>query len=265
MTLPPAQYSYSQTSAPREAQGYATMTPAGDYSDPTQPQSSEMMMLGDIAMAGTVPVFGGEENLSKSPYAGMPEDFMAFLFNSPPGDGSPMSQGNIQNSYLRYVSRMVEIQLRAANLLIVTVICTTRSTPCHSSGTMQLPWAISPNSSQHVMAVNNLLDQNVPEATISEEKSQEIYDFIKEHFHENEHAPVERQRDGILDGDRTNPEHMLSKRMMQAYIGSYWYHFSEQMPILHKPTFSPDKTPHLLLMAMMIIGAACLDRTHGRR
>ena len=113
------------------------------------------------------------------------------------------------------------------------------------------------------MAVNNLLDQNVPEATISEEKSQEIYDFIKEHFHENEHAPVERQRDGILDGDRTNPEHMLSKRMMQAYIGSYWYHFSEQMPILHKPTFSPDKTPHLLLMAMMIIGAACLDRTHG--
>ena len=143
MTLPPAQYSYSQTTAPREAQGYATMTPAGEYSDPTQAQSSEMMMLGDIAMAATVPVFGGEENLSKSPYAGMPEDFMAFLFNSPPGDGSPMSQANLQNSYLRYVSRMVEIQLTAADMLIVTVICTTRSTPCRSSGTMQLPWAIS--------------------------------------------------------------------------------------------------------------------------
>jgi hypothetical protein len=113
------------------------------------------------------------------------------------------------------------------------------------------------------MAVTNLLDQNVPEATISDEKSQEIFDFIKERFHENDHAPVERRRDSILEGDRADGDHMLSKRMMQAYIGSYWYHFSDQIPILHKPTFSPDKTPNLLLLAMMTIGAACLDRTHG--
>lgn len=120
-----------------------------------------------------------------------------------------------------------------------------------------------PAAPQQVMAVNNLLDQNVPEAAISEEKSQELFDFIKERFHENDHAPIERQRDSILDGDRGNGDHMLSKRMMQAYIGSYWYHFSDQIPILHKPTFSPDKTPNLLLLAMMTIGAACLDRTHG--
>ena len=122
-----------------------------------------------------------------------------------------------------------------------------------------------PTAPQQVMAVNNLLDQNVPEATISEEKSQELFDFIKERFHENDHAPVERRRDSILEGDRSNEHHMLSKRMMQAYIGSYWYHFSDQMPILHKPTFSPDKTPNLLLLAMMIIGAALLDRTHGQK
>jgi hypothetical protein len=120
-----------------------------------------------------------------------------------------------------------------------------------------------PAAPQQVMAVNNLLDQNVPEATISEEKSQEIFDFIRDRFHEKDHAPVERQRDSILDGDRTNPDHMLSKRMMQAYIVSYWYHFSDQMPILHKPTFFPDKTPMLLLLAMMTIGAACLDRSNG--
>lgn len=113
------------------------------------------------------------------------------------------------------------------------------------------------------MAVNNLLDQNVPEATISEEKSQELFDLIKERFHEKDHAPIERQRESIVDGDRSDGDHMLSKRMMQAYIGSYWYHFSDQIPILHKPTFSPDKTPNLLLLSMMTIGAACLDRTHG--
>lgn len=120
-------------------------------------------------------------------------------------------------------------------------------------------------SPQHVMAVNNVLDQSVPENTISEEKSQEIFDFIKDRFHENKHDPAERERDSILQGDRSVGDHMLSKRMMQAYIASYWYHFSDQMPILHKPTFSPDNTPHLLLLAMMTIGAACLDRTHGHK
>lgn len=113
------------------------------------------------------------------------------------------------------------------------------------------------------MAVNNILDQNVPEATISDEKSQEIFDFINQRFHQNDNAPDERRRDSITDGDRSSETHMLSKRMMQAYIGSYWYHFSDQMPILHKPTFSPDRTPNLLLLAMMTIGAALLDRTHG--
>jgi len=33
--------------------------------------------------------------------------------------------------------------------------------------------------------------------------------------------------------------------------------------IVHKPTFSPDKTPNLLLIAMMAIGASCLDKIHG--
>jgi hypothetical protein len=32
---------------------------------------------------------------------------------------------------------------------------------------------------------------------------------------------------------------------------------------VHKPTFSPDKTPNLLLIAMMAIGASCLDKIHG--
>ena len=116
---------------------------------------------------------------------------------------------------------------------------------------------------QQVMSVTNLLDQNLPESVISEEKSTEIFEFISQRFHENGHAPVERQRDTILEGDRNDDGHMLSRKLMQAYIGSYWLHFSDQVPILHKPTFSPDKTPNLLLIAMMTIGAACLDKAHG--
>jgi hypothetical protein len=242
--LPPAQYSNTHNSPARET----PRTFTGHHStDSAHPQPSDMVMLDQMAMPGTVPVFGSDGALNKSPYVGMPEDFMAYLFNFPSsGDGSssPLSQvmpapysnyGDLHNNQY--------------------------SVPYFGSDGMAMGYF--PTQPQQVMAVTNLLDQNVPEATLSEEKSQEIFDFIKDRFHENDHAPLERQRDSILEGDRTNPDHMLSKRMMQAYIGSYWYHFSDQIPILHKPTFFPDKTPMLLLLAMMTIGAACLDRSNG--
>lgn len=114
------------------------------------------------------------------------------------------------------------------------------------------------------MAVNNLLDQNLPESVISEEKANEVFEFIKERFHENGRAPVEHKRDSFVEGERTD-DHMMSRKMMQAYIGSYWLHFDDQIPILHKPTFSPDRTPTLLLISVMAIGAACLDKAHGQK
>lgn len=52
--------------------------------------------------------------------------------------------------------------------------------------------------------------------------------------------------------------------MMQTYLGSYWYHFHTQLPILHQPTFAADRTPNLLLLAVMAIGAATLDKAHGQ-
>ena len=119
------------------------------------------------------------------------------------------------------------------------------------------------NQPQQVMSVTNLLDQNLPESLLSEEKSQELFDLIKERFHDTDDAPIERLRENILEGDRADENHMLSRKMMQLYIGSYWLHFSDQVPILHKPTFSPDNMANLLLIAVMAIGAACLDRTHG--
>lgn len=114
------------------------------------------------------------------------------------------------------------------------------------------------------MAVNNLLDQNLPESVITEEKANEVFEFIKERFHENGRAPVEHKRASFVEGERTD-DHMLGRKMMQTYIGSYWVHFSDQIPILHKPTFSPDRTPTLLLISVMAIGAACLDKAHGQK
>ncbi|EON97453.1 putative c2h2 finger domain-containing protein [Phaeoacremonium minimum UCRPA7] len=220
-----------------------------DYTQHGPQQSAGEMMLLDNMSNQTIPVFGTEGGLNKSPYVGMPEDFMAYLFNtgSQSADGSTMGQMTPQ----QYATNYGEFGAQQY------------SVPYYGTEPAQLGYfpAAAP---QQVMAVNNLLDQNLPESLISDEKANEIFEFIKERFHENGHTPVERQRENIIEGER-NDEHMLGRKMIQAYIGSYWLHFSDQVPILHKPTFSPDRTPPLLLIAMMAIGAACLDKAHGHK
>ncbi|OIW32225.1 zinc finger domain-containing protein [Coniochaeta ligniaria NRRL 30616] len=230
-TLPPSDFSTTSAPVPRE------------------PQQADMMLLDQMSMPTTIPIFGPTDSmLNKSPYVGMPEDFMAYLFNTNnthSGEGSPMIGAQMPgyNSYGEFNQYAVPYY-----------------GPEHATG--YYPPSVAP---QQVMSVTNLLDQNLPESIISDDKSDELFEFIKERFHENGHAPIERQRDSIIDGDRNEDTHMLSRRMMQMYIGSYWFHFSDQMPILHKPTFQPDRTPNLLLIAMMTIGAACLDKSHGQK
>lgn len=90
--LPPAQYSNVHNSPARDS---SRSFPGNPATDSAHPQPSDLVMLDQMAMPGTVPVFGSDGALNKSPYVGMPEDFMAYLFNFPPsGDGSssPMSQ-----------------------------------------------------------------------------------------------------------------------------------------------------------------------------
>lgn len=43
---------------------------------------------------------------------------------------------------------------------------------------------------------------------------------------------------------------------LQRYIAHYWLFFHPQYPILHRPTFVPDKCPEGLLWTIIIIGAA---------
>ncbi|CAK96607.1 uncharacterized protein An07g01620 [Aspergillus niger] len=82
-------------------------------------------------------------------------------------------------------------------------------------------------------------------------------------FNEAFYAVSAKRKDALMDGDIDDDDHVLSLRMMQMYIGSYWYHFHSQLPILHRPTFEADKAPNLLLLAVMAIGASTLDRIHG--
>ena len=116
---------------------------------------------------------------------------------------------------------------------------------------------------QHPMAVTSILDSSL-ETILSEEKRQEILQIIVTRFNEKNHAPVRKLKEVILEGNANDENQVLSLRSMQTYIGSYWIHFHPQMPILHKPTFSADRAPNLLLIAVIAIGASCLDKIHGR-
>lgn len=57
-------------------------------------QSSESLMLENMTMQATVPMFGTDSVPTKFPYVGMPEDFLTFLFDnsSPSGERSPESK-----------------------------------------------------------------------------------------------------------------------------------------------------------------------------
>lgn len=98
-TLPPSDFSTTSTAIKREAQeAYAPAT-SSEYSEQNhQQQSGDMMLLDQMSMTTTIPVFGPSDSiLNKSPYVGMPEDFMAYLFstNGQAGEGSPMIGGQI--------------------------------------------------------------------------------------------------------------------------------------------------------------------------
>jgi hypothetical protein len=62
-----------------------------------------MMLLDQMSMPTTIPVFGPSDSLlNKSPYVGMPEDFMAYLFNTgnvQPADGSGSPMHGLPLSY----------------------------------------------------------------------------------------------------------------------------------------------------------------------
>lgn len=170
------------------------------------------------------PIFGGE-TYNRSPFA-MADDFAAWLFNEPPL--MPINPVQLQNQF--YMTEPA----------YMTVI------------------------PQHPMSVTSILDPESRPAIMSEDKRQELLQLMATRFNEAAYSAGSKRKDALMDGDLGQDQHVLSLRMIQTYIGSYWYHFHTQFPILHQPTFSADRTPNLLLLAIIAIGAATLDKIHGQ-
>ncbi|KAL1969843.1 hypothetical protein VTN77DRAFT_7352 [Rasamsonia byssochlamydoides] len=240
-TLP--QSGYSTSSLHREASvPYATagLTALDTVSGGIVPTST-----GDAGLDSTksypYPVFGGE-TYNRSPFA-MADDFTAWLFNDPGTGSSPVNYSAMVPPGYSDPSQ-VQTQFFANDLTYGSYF--TNVVPQH-----------------HPMSVTSILDSAPPEAMMSEEKRQDILHLISTRFNEAEHSAVHTRKEALMEGDIDADDHVLSLRMMQTYVGSYWLHFHAQLPILHKPTFVTDKTPTLLLLAVMAIGAATLEKVHG--
>lgn len=197
----------------------------------------------------SMPLFGGD-GYSRSPFA-MADDFTAWLFNEPHLHAS--SPGGLRHGSMSVGATAFMDESGSMSSGMYGITNDALNGPAGAS---------QPIPQQNLMAVNSILDPALPQVDLSEEKRKDILDLIETRF--VDHSSVKKQKDAfLLEGDRDLDSHALSLRSMQTYIGSYWYHFHPQMPILHRPTFSADKTNNLLLVAVIAIGASCLDKMHG--
>lgn len=120
---------------------------------------------------------------------------------------------------------------------------------------------VQPRRTESVSKVPELCgDSNL----LSHAKRKSLVALMEYRFNEGDNPFVRQLREEIFQGNIDAEEHVLSIRSMRHYIGSYWYHFHAQMPILHQPTFSADDIHEYLLLAVMAIGAAYLNKAHGR-
>ena len=194
----------------------------------------------------SMPMFG-VDGYNRSPLA-MADDFTAWLFNDQTNShaGSPMPMP--YHGPMSSVPGSVSFGLQS---------------PYFSGDPMVSGYYNQAPPAHHTMAVNSILDMRRQESALSEDRRLQIIEKIEMRFNETDHAPLKKRKEEFLEGNQQDNGHLLSLHMMQTYISSYWVHFHAQIPILHKPTFVPDSCPELLILAMMALGASCLEKVHG--
>jgi hypothetical protein len=214
-------------------------TSVGSYA--TMPDGSLSI---DMTAAYAYPIFGGDE-YNRSPNA-MGDEFTAWLFNENQSaalgypSATAVMPGFNDNGVMPFLGPYYAID---------------------SSSVSIYPNVVPP---QHAMSVMSIVDSSgTIHYAMSEEKRQELLDLMLMQFNERPHDAVKKRKDAVFEGDVNAENHILSLRMMHTYVGSYWYHQHAQLPILHKPTFTADKTPNLLLLMVIAIGAATLDKAYG--
>ena len=220
-------------------------TPSNVGFDDRMNSVTEEQMLDQMSAANSMPVFGGE-GLNRSPFA-VPEDILWYLRETQqtmsagyPLTGPPFTPPALIGS--------AALGLQA---------------PYFNYDPFISGQYTQPAPSPHPMALNSIIDTSLPESSLSEEKRQCVIDLIDIRFNEFDQGREKKQKEMLFEGDQSDPDHVFSLSKMQSYIASYWAHFHQQMPILHRPTFSADGCPELLLIAMIAIGAACLEKKHG--
>jgi len=232
------QPAYPNLSLPTtSASGHSNYVTQGATLD-TVPMTTSME-IDPMSLQYTIPVFG-ESGYSRSPQwghvAGMAGDWLDMLMGTDSQGNSQMGQqqqggmgqwnapGVSQDAY----STMPEYQHSFFNAPLNT----------------------------HPMNISTIAPPSPPqESLLSDNKRQQVL-YVVDGFTEVQSAFP----DGIASGPNANDErHPLSLSMMQMYISLYWMHFHPQLPILHRPTFSAEKTPDVLLLCVIIIGAACTD------
>ena len=74
-------------------------------------------------------------------------------------------------------------------------------------------------------------EMKLPSTVLSNEKSQEIFDLVSDRLIANKYPPVKEYQNSLLEGDRTQDFHIMSRTMMQNHIDGYWRNFHSQLPI----------------------------------
>ncbi|KAL1860934.1 hypothetical protein Plec18167_003785 [Paecilomyces lecythidis] len=101
------------------------------------------------------------------------------------------------------------------------------------------------------------------DTTLSSGRWRYLIEFMRVRFVGGNEPAGLFYREEILGGDHDDDQHILSLHSMKCYVRSYWQNFHDQFPILHRPTFSADRVPDLLMLTVMALGASLLTKEHN--
>ncbi|KAM0718671.1 hypothetical protein Q7P37_005742 [Cladosporium fusiforme] len=194
----------------------------------------------------TLPVFNDEYGLNRSPPLALNEDFLASLLGTSgmvPDPIIPSPPG----------PEPVPIPQQPYNYNMPPPKIETNGTPADTPFAKQ-EYPGSPGTDG--------LDITMKESAVSDKKRLRLIELINQRFTDSEQLPDRKPREAIMEGCIDDPRHVMSLKMQRTFLASYWAHVHQQMPILHRPTFNPETCPDLLLIAMMCLGASCLERLY---
>lgn len=190
----------------------------------------------------TMPVFGGNDAYNRSPHWGgmVSTEWFEYLLGADAG-GQPTGQPKPDGPGNGYFDNTMNGQEFYFNGNQGTAFGST--------------FFNGPPLNTHPMNISTIAPPSPPrESLLSLEKRKCLLEVVDQ-FQE-----IQSGFPGGLAADHDDDDrHVFSLVMLQQYIQLYWAHFHPQLPILHRPTFSAEKTPNLQLLCIIVIGAACMD------